>query len=62
MLRLKTSPELDINARRSREPKALGNLDQIELVDVEDGAEGVRGVRLEVGAVAVFGGLFVQKK
>jgi hypothetical protein len=26
-------------------------------VHVENGAQGVRGVRLEVGAVAVFGGL-----
>lgn len=55
----KTRAKLDIDARRGRESKALGHLDQVELVDVEDGAERVRGVSLEIGAVAVFRGLFI---
>lgn len=40
--------QLDVNPRRGREAKALGHLDKVELVYVEDGAEGVRGVRLQV--------------
>lgn len=49
--------ELDVDARRGREAEALGDLDEVELVHVEDGAEGVGGVGLEVRAVAFFGGL-----
>jgi hypothetical protein len=54
--------ELNIHPGRGGEAEALGHLDEIELVDVEDGAEGVRGVGLQVGAVAVFGGLGEGKR
>jgi hypothetical protein len=39
---------LDIDAGRGGEAEALGYLDQVELVHVEHGAEGVGGVGLEV--------------
>lgn len=40
--------QLDVDAGRGREAEALGDLDQVELVHVEDGAEGVGGVGLKV--------------
>lgn len=52
-------PQADVDARRRVEPEALGHLDQVEFVHVEDGAQRVRGVRLQVAPVAVFGG-FVE--
>lgn len=52
-----TSPQLDVDAWWGGEAEALGNLDEIELVDVEDRAKGMRGIRLKVGAVTFFGGL-----
>ena len=52
-----TRAELDVDARGRLEAEALGYLDEVEFVDVEDGAEGVGGVGLEVGAVAIFCGL-----
>lgn len=45
--------QLDINPRRGREPKALGYLDKIQLVHVKHGAEGVRGIGLQVRSVAI---------
>ena len=53
-----TRAQLDVDAWRRLETEAFGYFDEIEFVDVEDGAEGVGGVGLEVGAVAVFCGLF----
>lgn len=52
-----TGTQLDVDARGGRESETLGDFDEIEFVDVENGAEGVGGVGLEVGAVTVFGGL-----
>lgn len=52
-----TSPQLDVDAWWGGEAEALGNLDEIELVDVKDRAKGMRGIRLKVGAVTFFGGL-----
>jgi hypothetical protein len=40
--------QLDIDAGWGGEAEALGYLDQVELVHVEHGAEGVGGVGLEV--------------
>lgn len=40
--------ELDINARGGFKTKALSNLVEVKLVDVEAGAETMRGVGLEV--------------
>lgn len=57
LIAAETRPELDINARWCREPKALCHLDEIELVHVEDRAQGVRRIRLDVRAVAFFRGL-----
>lgn len=47
----------DIHSRRRGEPEALCHFHEIEFVNVEDAAEAVRSVGLEVGAVAVFCGL-----
>lgn len=49
----------DIDTRRRTKPKALGHLDEIQLMHVEHGAQAVRGVGLEIGSVAVFCG-FVE--
>jgi hypothetical protein len=57
LISAETGPKLDVNTRWRREAEALRHFHEIELVHVENGAQGVRGVRLEVGAVAVFGGL-----
>jgi hypothetical protein len=48
-------PELNIHPWRCRETKAFGDFDEIEFVDVEDRAERMRGIGLEIGAIAVFG-------
>lgn len=42
---------------RNVEPKRLAHLPQVKLVDVKDALERVGGVSLEVGSVAVSGGL-----
>jgi len=55
--RLHTGTEVDVDAWRHGETKRFGHLFEIQTVDVEDAAEGVRGVGWEVGAVAVFCGL-----
>lgn len=47
--------ERDIHPGRDREAEALGHFNQIELMDVEDGAERMAGVGLQVAAVAVLG-------
>jgi hypothetical protein len=52
-----TSSQLDVNAWWGGEAEAFGNLDEIELVYVEYRAKGMRGIRLEVGAVTFLGGL-----
>jgi hypothetical protein len=52
-----TSSQLDVDAWWGGEAEALGNLDEIELVYVEDRAKGMRGICLKVGAVTFFGGL-----
>jgi hypothetical protein len=51
------SCQRQINPRRLREAKALGDLGEVELVDVEDGAQAVAGVGVEVGPVALLGAL-----
>jgi hypothetical protein len=53
-----TGAERDVDAWRSGEAEAFGYFDEIQFVYVEDRAQTVRGVCLEVGAVSVFGGLF----
>jgi hypothetical protein len=50
-------PQRDVHSGRRREAEALCDFHEIQLVDVEDAAEAVRRVGLQVGAVAVFGGL-----
>ena len=52
-----TRAQANVNSGRRAKPEALGDLDEIEFVHVEDGAQAVGGVGLQVGAVAVFGGL-----
>ncbi|TKW56812.1 hypothetical protein CTA1_6381 [Colletotrichum tanaceti] len=47
----------DVDPWRRREAEALGHLGQVQLVDVEDGAQRVAGVRVQVAAVAVLGAL-----
>jgi hypothetical protein len=54
---LHAGTESDVNARRSGETEGFGDLDQVKAVDVEDAAQAVRRVGLEVGTVTVFGGL-----
>lgn len=54
---LHTRAQVDIHTRRDRESKAFGNLLQVELVDVKYRAQRMRGVGLQVGAVAIFRGL-----
>lgn len=54
-----TRSELDVDPRRSREAKALGHFDQVELVHVKDGTERVGGVGLQVRTVAFLGGLYI---
>lgn len=54
---LHAGTESDVNARRSGETEGFGDLDEIKAVDVEDAAQAVRCVGLEVGTVTVFGGL-----
>lgn len=49
--------QCDIYPRWRGESEALCYFHEIELVYVEDAAEAVRGVGLQVGAVAVFGRL-----
>ena len=51
-------PQGDVHSGRRGEAEALRDFHEIQLVNVEDAAEAVRRVRLEVGAVAVFGGLW----
>jgi hypothetical protein len=47
----------DVHSGWRGETEALRDFHEIQLVDVEDAAEAVRGVGLKVGAVAVFCGL-----
>ena len=54
---LHAGTESDVNARRSGETEGFGDLDEIKAVDVEDAAQAVRCVGLEVGTVTVFGRL-----
>lgn len=42
------SSQRNVDPGRGRETEALGHFDEVQLVHVEDGAEGVRGVGLEV--------------
>lgn len=44
----------DVDARRRGETERFGDFDEVEGVDVEDGAQRVRGVGVQVGAVPVF--------
>lgn len=47
-------PELDVDPRRRGKAKRFCHFDKVEFVHVEDGAEGVRGIRLEVRAIGIF--------
>lgn len=47
----------DVNTGWGGESEALGHLDEVQLVHVEDGTEGMRGIGLEVRAVTFLGGL-----
>lgn len=55
LVALHTTSELYVYARWSGETERFGEFNEVKLMYVEDGAEGVRGVSLDVGAVAVFG-------
>lgn len=44
----------DVDAGRRGETERFGDFDEVEGVDVEDGAQRVRGVGVQVGAVPVF--------
>lgn len=61
LVSLHTRSELDIDSWRRGEPETFGHFDQIELVDVKDRPEAVAGVCLQIGSIAVFGGLEVVK-
>lgn len=52
-----TRSQRNVNPRRGREAKALGHLNEIQLVHVKDGTKGVRGVGLEIRAVTFLRGL-----
>lgn len=52
-----TSSQLNVDAWWSGEAEALCDLDEIELVNVEDRAKGMRGICLQVRAVTFLGGL-----
>jgi len=49
--------ERDVDTRWGRKTTTLGDFDEIKFVHVEDGAERVGGVGMEVGSVALFCGL-----
>lgn len=49
----------DIDTRRGWETETFGDFDEIEFIDVEDGAEGVWRIGVDVGSVTFFGG-FVE--
>lgn len=49
--------QLNVDARRGIETKALRNLDEIKLVDIKDSTERVRGISLQVGSVTILGRL-----
>lgn len=57
LITTQASAELDVNAGRSREAKALGDLDEVQLVHIKHRAERMRGVRLQVRPVSFFRGL-----
>ena len=48
----------DVHPGWGGETEALRDFHEIQLVDVEDATEAMRGVGLEVGAIAVFCGLW----
>ena len=54
---LHAGTEGDVDAWRGGETEGFGDLDEVKAVDVEDAAQAVRCVGLEVGTVTVFGGL-----
>lgn len=54
---LHAGTEIDVHSRRHGETERFRDLLQVQTVDVEDAAKRVRGVGLEIGAVAVFCGL-----
>jgi hypothetical protein len=47
----------DIHTGWCREAEASGHFDQVELINVENGAERMRGIRLKVGFVSFLRGL-----
>lgn len=55
---LHTRTQINIHPRRDRKAKTLRHFLQIQLVDIEHRPQRVRGVGLQIGAVAVFGGLW----
>lgn len=57
LIAAETGAQLDVNARWGIESEALGNLDEVKLVDVEHGAKRVRGVCLEIRTVTILGRL-----
>jgi len=54
LVALHTRTQLDVNTWWSGKTEALGHFDKIEFVHVEDGAQAVRSIGLQVGSVAVF--------
>ena len=51
---LHAARQLDVDPGWGGETKAFGEFNQIELMNIEDAAERVRGVGLDIRAVAVF--------
>ena len=49
----------EIYPRRNRKPKALSNLDEIQLMHIEDGSQTMACIGLEIATIPVLGG-FVQ--
>jgi hypothetical protein len=50
-----TRTQADVDPGRCAEAEALGDLDEVQFVHVENRSQAVGGVRLQVGAVAVLG-------
>ena len=51
------SPEADIDTWRRLEAEALGHLDEIQGMNIENASQAVGSVGLEIGAISIFGRL-----
>lgn len=59
LVALHSRADRDVHSRGRREAERLAQLREIKLVDVEHGAQTVRGVGVDVRAEALFRGLVV---